>query len=335
MSARLERMLSIEEEIKETLKSLPEYMRKFDLILAEQEENSFNTRLQYIKHVAQFLDFMQQYKRYKLKNLNDLKQIQSVDVMEWKQSLGYYKGNDGKIYPTSNATIATKISAIKKFFNCFEDKLEKNPALYIKRPKIKDKEPVIVEDDEMRLLFLNVKNGIGSHRARSHQKRYYIRDMTILYILSCTGIRIAPLVGLNIEDVDLEAKTITVTSKGDVTSVKPLNDEVYEWVEKYYNQRITMNVETNALFISNQNRRINVRTVQAMIKKYSQGINKNISPHVFRKTFGTLVHQQTGDIKMVADLLDHSQIQTTSKYYVKSTQEKQKEILNNINFVHV
>lgn len=141
--------------------------------------------------------------------------------------------------------------------------------------------------------------------------------------------------GLNIEDVDLEAKTITVTSKGDVTSVKPFNDEVYEWVEKYYNQRITMNVETNALFISNQNRRINVRTVQAMIKKYSQGINKNISPHVFRKTFGTLVHQQTGDIKMVADLLDHSQIQTTSKYYVKSTQEKQKEILNNINFVHV
>lgn len=334
MSAREEYKLVAEKKIEELLISLPEYMRKFDLMLAEKEEVGFRTRLQYIRCVAEFINYFSQEKRlYKLNTLNDLKAITLFDVLNWKKSLEY-TSKKGKVYPASASTIATKVSAVRKFFNCFEDKLGGNPVSNVKRPKVRAKEPVVLEDGEMNILLSNVEDGVGSSRARNYQKNYYTRDMTIIYILSCTGIRITPLVGLNLEDINLKERTIKVTSKGNITSIKNLNDEVFYWLEKYYKERVEKNVNTNALFISNQNSRLGARTVRAMITKYSAGINKSVSPHVFRKTFGTRVYQEKGDIRLVADLLDHSNIQVTSQNYVLSEQEKRKEVVNNIQFIN-
>lgn len=332
MNARLEQKLLIENKIKRKLALLPKYMEDFELILSEQEENEYITRLNYINHVSDFLKYLFVSKRYKLNKIEELKRITEFDIMNWKRSIEYTL-KDGKQYPVKNTTIATKISAIKKFFTCFEEKLGKNPAKKIKRPEIKNKQAVVLEDDEFTTIFRNMQNGVGSQRARAYSQKSLKRDMAIIYVLSCTGIRVEPLVQLNIEDLDLNNRTIVVTSKGDKSSVKDLNDEAFYVLCEYLEERKQMDIDTNALFVSNRKRRMTGRTVEKMVEKYSAGISKNITPHVFRKTFGTRVYNATGDIKLVADLLDHINIRTTSENYILKDSERTKKIVNQVNLV--
>lgn len=332
MTARLEQKILIEKKIKNKLEELPVFMKEFELILSEQDENQYLTRLAYIRHVSDFLEYIENKNNYKINTINDLKKVTEYDIMLWKRSIEYII-RDGKQYPAKNTTIATKISAIKKFFVCFEDKIGYNPSKKIKRPETKNKQTVVLHDNDFNILFDNIENGIGSNRAKAYSKKSINRDMAIIYILSCTGIRIEPLVQINIQDIDLDNHTISVTSKGNKSSIKDLNDEAYYHLCKYLEERQEMDIETNALFVSNRKQRITARAVELMIKKYSSGINKNITPHVFRKTFGTRVYNQTGDIKLVADLLDHVNIRTTSENYILTDNERVRKVVNQVNLV--
>ena len=89
--------------------------------------------------------------------------------------------------------------------------------------------------------------------------------------------------------------------------------------------------EETALFLSIQHKRISVRAVQDLVKKYGNmlGTNKSISPHKLRHTFGTNIYQETGgDIYAAAELLGHSSIETTRKHYAKFSNERKKQLSN-------
>jgi site-specific recombinase XerD len=260
-------------------------------------------------------------------------QIKSIDIMDWKRSLEYTTKN-GKEYPTSPLTISAKLSAIRKFYGCFKNSLNVNIIADIKNPKIdngKEKEKIVLNDNEYDTLFDNLNSGVGSNRAIHHQKNYYKRDMAIINLLSDTGIRNDALVKINVSDLDLQNKTVIENSKGDKTRIKDLTDEACYYLAEYLRERLQKNVDTDALFLSNRNKRIETQTVRIMIKKYSSGINKRVTPHVFRKTCGTRLYNTTHDIVFVADVLDHSDINTTRKAYINVDKGKRKAVINSAN----
>jgi site-specific recombinase XerD len=85
-----------------------------------------------------------------------------------------------------------------------------------------------------------------------------------------------------------------------------------------------------ALFLSIQNKRIGVRSVENLVKKYSKLVTnvKNISPHKLRSTFGTNLYRETGDIYLVADVLGHSDVNTTRRHYAEESDDNRRKVRN-------
>ena len=88
----------------------------------------------------------------------------------------------------------------------------------------------------------------------------------------------------------------------------------------------------NALFLSTQKRRMDVRSVQKLVKKYASVVSplKPITPHKLRSTFGTNLYQETGDIYLVADVLGHADVNTTRRHYAAQSDENRRRAAHNI-----
>ena len=161
-----------------------------------------------------------------------------------------------------------------------------------------------------------------------YEKTKY-RDLAIVTLLLGTGIRVSECVGLDIDDVDFKNNGITVTRKGGNQMVVYFGDEVRETLLAYFEERkdiVAMEGSTNALFLSLQRKRIGVRTVENMVKKYSKLVTtiKNITPHKLRSTYGTTLYRETGDIYLVADVLGHSDVNTTRKHYAAQEEDRRR-----------
>ena len=156
-------------------------------------------------------------------------------------------------------------------------------------------------------------------RSQYHEKTK-IRDVALLTLLLGTGIRVSECVGLDIQDVDFDNMGIKVRRKGGYEDIVYFGDEVYNALNVYLEQRrhtIPLSGHENALFLSLQNRRLTVRSVENLVKKYAKLVNnlKTITPHKLRSTYGTTLYQETGDIYLVADVLGHKDVNTTRKHY--------------------
>src|SRR5699024_8596292 len=130
------------------------------------------------------------------------------------------------------------------------------------------------------------------------------RDLAIITLLLGTGIRVSECIGLNMEDVDFNNDGIKVRRKGGNEAIIYFGDEVRDALEEYLMEReeiITLTGHEDALFLSMQKRRISVRAVENLVKKYADLISslKNITPHKLRSTYGTSLYRETGDIYLV------------------------------------
>ena len=147
-----------------------------------------------------------------------------------------------------------------------------------------------------------------------------VRDLALLTLLLGTGIRVSECVGLDISDVDFDNLAIKVRRKGGYEDVVYFGEEVEEALLSYLDQRkhmIPMSGHEDALFLSLQNRRMAVRSVENLVKKYASLVTttKKITPHKLRSSYGTTLYQETGDIYLVADVLGHKDVNTTRKHY--------------------
>ena len=145
--------------------------------------------------------------------------------------------------------------------------------------------------------------------------------MAIVTLLLGTGIRVSECVGLDIEDVDFKNYGIKVVRKGGSEMIVYFGDEVAKALIDYIEgdrQNVTpIAGHEHALFLSTQRKRIGIRAVENLVKKYSSLVTslKKITPHKLRSTYGTNLYQETGDIYLVADVLGHKDVNTTRKHY--------------------
>ena len=164
-------------------------------------------------------------------------------------------------------------------------------------------------------------------------KKTKVRDLALITLLLGTGIRVSECVGLDIKDVDFKNNGILIRRKGGYEAVVYFGDEVCNALELYLEERgkiIPESGHEDALFLSLQNKRISVRAVEKLVKKYAQAVTslKKITPHKLRSTYGTSLYRETGDIYLVADVLGHKDVNTTKKHYAAQDDERRRQAAN-------
>lgn len=330
------------EHINEVLKELPYYVR--DFFVGVELRTSPLTRLNYAYDLRIFFNFVS--KNVFRKNVMDisLNDLELLDVTDFEYFLSYLSRYtiNGKTERCTETGKARKLSTVRSFYKYFFNKnaIKVNNSAKIAMPKIHEKEIVRLDENEKvteitDLLYV-VENGNGLTKA---QKTYHnstsVRDTAIITLFLGTGIRISELVGLNCDDIDFTSNSFVVTRKGGNRAVLYFNDDVSSALRAYYNERISNKLVSDnekAFFLSLQCRRISVRQVQELVKKYAKLVSplKKITPHKLRSTFGTNLYRQTGDIYVVADCLGHKDVNTTKKHYAAISEDVRKRAAINL-----
>lgn len=196
------------------------------------------------------------------------------------------------------------------------------------------KEIVRLDADEVGNLLDEVETGdkLTDNQKYFHEKTK-IRDVAILTLMLGTGIRVSECVGIDIGDVDFKNSGIKIRRKGGNETVVYFGREIEEALLDYIEERkhiIAVTGHENALFLSLQKKRMSVRSVEKLVKKYSSLITnlKKITPHKLRSTYGTSLYKETGDIYLVADVLGHKDVNTTRKHYAAIEDERRRKARN-------
>ena len=328
-------------KMRDVLEELPSFCKQF--FRGINDTTSALTRLAYAYDIRLFFEFLHEnnsvcakmeIKDYPISILN---QVTREDIEEYMEYLSFYTKED-KTYTNDERGKKRKLASLRSFYNYYfqAELIEKNPAALVPLPKLHEKEIVRLDVDEVAVLLDQVEDGTGLTKS---QQRFHkvtkIRDVAILTLLLGTGIRVSECVGLNISDVDFKNDGIKIRRKGGYETVLYFGEEVEKALKDYLEERshvIPQEGHEDALFLSMQNRRMSVRAVENMVKKYSSIVTslKKITPHKLRSTFGTNLYRETGDIYLVADVLGHKDVNTTKKHYAAMEDERRRRAAKQI-----
>ena len=314
--------------LREILKTLPAFTK--DYFRAVEPTTSARTRISYAYDIRVFFHFLMEvnphYKNYTIDQftVQDLERLDPVDIEEYQEYLKVYKNEEDRQITNTEKGLSRKMSALRSFYGYYFKRqiISKNPTLLVDMPKLHEKAIIRLDTDEIAMLLDYVVHGgenLTGQRLAYYEKTKN-RDLAILTLLLGTGIRVSECVGLDISDVDFDNLAIKVRRKGGYEDVVYFGEEVEEALLSYLDQRkhmIPMSGHEDALFLSLQNRRMAVRSVENLVKKYASLVTttKKITPHKLRSTYGTTLYQETGDIYLVADVLGHKDVNTTRKHY--------------------
>lgn len=243
--------------------------------------------------------------------------ITLTDIYEYLNYLLVERNNNA-------ATRARKISSLRSFFNYLVNKiglLTTDPTKDLDMPKKKTSLPKFLTLEQS-IDLLNCVNG-----------PYKERDYCILTLFLNCGMRLSELVGINLNDIRSD-NTLKLTGKGNKERIVYLNDACISSLSQYLKVRPKLNLkDRNALFISKFNKRISPKTVQFIVKKYLAEINldnQGYSVHKLRHTAATLMYQHGEvDIRVLKDILGHSNLGTTEIYTHLSNKQLQQAISSN------
>lgn len=335
-----EENLKKEEKTKEIRKNLPIHSNQF--FIGIQSRTTSQTRLNYARDLLDFYTFLSKeifFKKISDISIDDLNTLTSSEIELFLDYLSLFE-KDGKKITNSLKSKTRKLSTIRSYFKYFfnKDLLKSNVASKVPLPKLREKPITKLDENEIEDLLFNTENlNISSmtKRQKTYNRYIVVRDLAILYLFLGTGIRISELVGINIDDFDIEKRAFKITRKGGNSTIIYCSKEVVESIEIYLSIRDEIfkpKDDENALFLSTQGKRINVRTVQVIVKKYTKTTVplKNITPHKLRSTFGTNLYQKTRDIFIVAEVLGHKDVNTTKRFYATISDEIKKEAANKI-----
>lgn len=312
--------------MREVLKELPGYVSTF--FRSIEYTKAPRTRLGYARDIKNFYEYLCSHNpAFRNKTpmdipLSAIDQIESEDIEEYMDYLKYYV-KDGREYTNGERAIKRKLASIRVFFGYLykNRKIHANPAAIVDMPKIHDKAIIRMDPNEIAQFLDNVEYGnkLSNHQLAYHE-RSKVRDLALLTLMLGTGIRVSECVGLDIPDVDFDYDRIKIVRKGGYEAFVYFGTEARDALQDYLKMRrniIAVEGHEEALFLSSQRKRISVRSVENMVKKYASITTplKKITPHKLRSSYGTALYQQTEDIYLVADVLGHKDVNTTKKHY--------------------
>lgn len=328
-------------KIREILATLPVFCKEY--FFGIEDYTSTRTRLAYAYDLRVFFEFLHtnnpicaktEITEFKIELLD---QITRSDILEYLNYMSYYE-KEGKEITNDEKGKSRKIASLRSFYRYFyqNELISTNPASLVPVPKQHEKDIIRLEPNEVAILLDQVEAGTKlTKKELEYHKKTKIRDVAILTLLLGTGIRVSECVGLDVTDVDFDANGIRILRKGGKEAVVYFGDEVEFALRDYLEERehiIPIEGHENALFFSLQNRRITVRSVEKLVKKYASRVTtlKKITPHKLRSTYGTSLYQETDDIYLVADVLGHNDVNTTRKHYAAQADMRRRSAANKV-----
>ena len=321
------------------IKELPPFCS--DFFRGIETTTSTRTRLAYAYDLRIFFEFLKQSnpeiaKQKTPLTLSVLEQLTVTDMEEYVDYIKCHPSLTSEDITNEERGIMRKISSLRSFYNYYyqNQRIEKNPAALLRMPKLHEKNIIRLEIDEVAKLLDLVDDGEKlTEKQKLYHKQTRVRDLELLSLLLGTGIRVSECVGLNLDDIDLEACGARVYRKGGKEAIVYFSDEVRDTLEAYIQERKETEAlpgHEEALFLSLQKKRLSVRSVENLVKKYSRLITplKKITPHKLRSTYGTNLYKETGDIYLVASVLGHSDVNTTRKHYAAQEDERRRSARN-------
>ncbi len=319
------------------IERLPDFC--VDFFIGIENNTSSLTRYNYSMDLFIFFNYLSLYVFNKKENeitISDINSLKSRNLEQYLSYLSYYE-IDGKSYKNDEKGKARKLASLRSFFKYLfnHDMIDSNVASKIATPKLHNKEIIRLENNEVRKLMATIENPYEfTKHQQAYNKNTFERDNAIVTLFLGTGIRISELVGLNVENFDFEQNAFLVTRKGGNQTTLYFSNEVAQALKTWLEKRATLDLpkEENAMFISLQNKRISVRAVENLVKKFAQIASplKKISPHKLRSTFGTNLYKETKDIYIVADVLGHKDVNTTKKHYAAISEDMRKSVANKV-----
>ena len=227
-------------------------------------------------------------------------------------------------------TIKRKIASIKAYYNYLEEQeiIKDNP---LRKIKVKFKEaqilPRIIPREEIEQLL----NCMYIHEDKTDEKtyKYWLRDVAVVEILFDTGARVYEISNIKADGINLNTGLIKLMGKGGKERYIPIAiPEILMVLRKYYEQNAAAIKKSGFFFVNSQGKRYTEQSIRLLLKKYAKlaGIERNITPHMFRHSFATYLIEAGVDVSCVQQILGHSSIKTT-QIYIHIAAKKQAEIL--------
>ncbi|MGI6037706.1 MAG: site-specific tyrosine recombinase XerD [Limnochordia bacterium] len=245
-----------------------------------------NTVEGYGRDLAGFLEHLSE---------RELSQVTSQDIVD------YLLAQKEQRAP---ATIARQLAALKSFFSFLvrENHLTHNPTRNLATPRGQLKLPQVLTVEETWALLEqpDTSTTLG------------LRDRAMLELLYATGLRVSELVGLQVENINLELGYLRIRGKGDKERIVPVGKTAIKWVEAY----LEVCPHHGPLFLNRRGRGLTRQGFWKIIKEYGRqaGIDQRITPHTLRHTFATHLLEYGADLRSVQELLGHADISTTQIY---------------------
>jgi integrase/recombinase XerC len=211
----------------------------------------------------------------------------------------------------AKASIARKLSAIRSFFRYLvrEEIIAKNPIEQVSSPKLDKRLPSFLTQEEMEKLLNapDLSTPLGQ------------RDRALLELLYASGLRVSELVGLTLEQIDLESNEIRVWGKGSKERVVLMGQPAAEALKDYIKEgraRLLGEKKSKALFLDRYGQKLTERSVQRLLNQHAKkaGIGKRVHPHLLRHTFATHLLDGGADLRVVQELLGHARLTSTQIY---------------------
>lgn len=324
-------------KLREIMKDLPGFTASF--FIAIENTSTILTRVNYAADLRIFFQFLvREVPSFMGRNVasiarDDLKTITVDHLYLFLDYLNLYTSvdNDEKFIENHERGKARKVACLRSFFKHYYKKgiLESNVCELLDTPKIHERAIIRLEPGEAASLLDIAESGENlTSKQQQYHKKNKKRDVAILTLFLTTGIRVSELVSLDIGDIDFANACFKVTRKGGNQVILYFDEETADALLAYLSERREQgSYELHApLFLSIQGKRISVRSVELMVKKYAKIASplKKISPHKLRSTYGTMLYDETGDIYLVADVLGHKDVNTTRRHYAAMSEDNRK-----------
>jgi integrase/recombinase XerC len=286
---------------------MQDYISRFAEHLKYERNVSAHTLRNYLSDLEQFHDYLCPLDKAGNRPQIDVRQIDHITIREYLSVL--YRGRRKK------TSIARKLASLRAFFKylCREEVVELNPAKLVSSPRLDKKLPrVLSVDDVVRFIETPETDTVLGKR-----------DRAILELLYATGMRVAELTALDMNDVDFKNDSVRVFGKGRKERIVPYGAKAKDALKLYLGVRGELLVEAAgqeldpmALFLNYQGTRITTRSVGRMIDKYVRecAVANNISPHSLRHSFATHLLSAGADLRAIQELLGHARLSTTQIY---------------------
>lgn len=321
------------------MRELPERVEEFLKYMKNIRRKSINTidgyevdlrmlfrYLRYKKELSKQMS-IKDINKIDISNIND-NFIKAINISDLNNFISYL----AEVRDNQEAAQARKIATIRSFYKYMfkNDLVDNNISLKLENVEIPKRNPIYLTLSETKTL---------ANVVRESDKRFSIRNITIITIFLNTGVRLSELVGLDINNINFEYKTISVIGKGNKQRTIPMNQSTEESLIKYFKYRNTIEdtilpEHKEAVFISSKNCRIGKRSIERIVKEYVKetGLDKTkkITPHKFRHTSATLMHKYGKvDIRTLQKILGHSS-PTVTQIYTSVDDEQMQEAVNSM-----